>query len=622
MRRTSFGTRSRERLLEDLRALDLRRRGSTSPSDVDGDGDDQGRYRNDGDHVEHGHGRHATTLCRFSLMHGAETGLGEGGWRRLRASAAISAGVVAAIVLLVTVAFAVDAVTTRGEVRRNVSIAGRPAGGMDAREVTGLVREASSELARATVQVRTAGADVRIPVADLRVRVREEATAAAVLRTGRTGSSPGRVLRWAASFVRDDRAAVLVDLDASAAWDAVARHDGRWRPPEEPRIRGVPSGFDVVRGTNGSGIDPRHLLAELPAAVRDGPPLDVAVPRGPVPPRYPLRAAQRLVPRAEEIVRAGLRVRGGAAESPVADLSLRPWITSRPGPSGLELDVDAARVLADLSGFLASARQPPTETTFTVTDGRVEIVAGRNGAECCDVRAGEVVRSALLRSRRDSVEVPLRPVEPRLTAAGAERLAIREPVASFTTTFAAGQPRVRNIHRIADLVRGRVILPNEAFSINGFVGERTTDKGFVPAPVIEEGMFTEDVGGGISQFATTLFNAAFFAGLEFEEYQSHSIYISRYPYGREATLAFPKPDLRVKNSSPHGILIWPTYTPSSITVTLYSTKFVDVEQTAQARTPAGACTRVRTERTRRYLDGRTDIDAVFATYRPREGVNC
>ncbi len=194
---------------------------------------------------------------------------------------------------------------------------------------------------------------------------------------------------------------------------------------------------------------------------------------------------------------------------------------------------------------------------------------------------------------------------------------------TFTTSHKPNEPRVTNIHRIADLVRGRVIGPGQTFSVNNVVGRRTVDKGFVVDKVIEDGKFEEEVGGGISQFATTAFNAAFFAGLEFEEYQSHSIYITRYPYGREATLSYPRPDLKIRNPSPHGVLVWPTYTGTSITVTLYSTKWVEASQTGQATEPKPPCTRVRTQRTRRFLaDGATKVDHVVALYRPGEGVNC
>ncbi len=136
-------------------------------------------------------------------------------------------------------------------------------------------------------------------------------------------------------------------------------------------------------------------------------------------------------------------------------------------------------------------------------------------------------------------------------------------------------------------------------------------------------MFAESVGGGISQFATTLFNAAFFAGLDLKTYQAHTLYISRYPYGREATMGWPGPDLVLGNSSPYGMLIWPSYTGTAISVDLYSTKWVEATQSGQTKTPSGQCTKVKTDRTRRYLkDGHTVVDSVYANYRPKEGVNC
>jgi len=71
------------------------------------------------------------------------------------------------------------------------------------------------------------------------------------------------------------------------------------------------------------------------------------------------------------------------------------------------------------------------------------------------------------------------------------------------------------------------------------------------------------------------------------------------------------------------MLLWPTTTASSITVDIYSTKLVDVEQTGQwQRTVDVACTRVTTERTRTNIaDGTSVVDTVFAVYRP-EGIAC
>ena len=181
---------------------------------------------------------------------------------------------------------------------------------------------------------------------------------------------------------------------------------------------------------------------------------------------------------------------------------------------------------------------------------------------------------------------------------------------------------MQNIHRIADIVRGYVIQPGATFSVNDYVGPRTREKGFVDAPVIYEGEFRTDIGGGVSQFATTMFNAALFAGLEFGEYQSHSIRIDRYPVGHEATISYPNPDLEIVNDTPYGVLVWPTYTESSITVHLYSTRYAEVTLGDKSSSPQGNCTRITTPRTRTYPDGHVDEDSVFGVYRPGEGINC
>jgi vancomycin resistance protein YoaR len=109
-----------------------------------------------------------------------------------------------------------------------------------------------------------------------------------------------------------------------------------------------------------------------------------------------------------------------------------------------------------------------------------------------------------------------------------------------------------------------------------------------------------------------LFNAAFFAGLDIPAYKAHSKYISRYPFGREATLAYPSVDLKIRNNTPHGVVIWPTHTPTSITVDLWSTRYARGEQTAQNK--SSGCGSVATERTRTFLDGRVEKDTFRANY--------
>jgi vancomycin resistance protein YoaR len=140
-------------------------------------------------------------------------------------------------------------------------------------------------------------------------------------------------------------------------------------------------------------------------------------------------------------------------------------------------------------------------------------------------------------------------------------------VASFTTRYSCCQPRVTNILRAAQLLDGIVIPPFGRFSMNAALGKRTQARGFVPAPMISGGRFVDSVGGGISQVATTLFNAAFFAGLELITHTPHSFYISRYPMGREATISWGGPELIFRNDWPTPIQLRTFASSTAITIT-------------------------------------------------------
>lgn len=116
----------------------------------------------------------------------------------------------------------------------------------------------------------------------------------------------------------------------------------------------------------------------------------------------------------------------------------------------------------------------------------------------------------------------------------------------------------------------------EIFSYNKAVGERTEARGFVPGIMIDNGVLKKDLGGGVSQVATTTWNAAWFSGLELVQHKPHSFYISRYPAGRESTVAWPNVDVKFKNNSGHPIFVDTSFTNSSVTVSIYGTKFADV----------------------------------------------
>jgi vancomycin resistance protein YoaR len=219
----------------------------------------------------------------------------------------------------------------------------------------------------------------------------------------------------------------------------------------------------------------------------------------------------------------------------------------------------------------------PVDARFEVAGDAVRIIPSQDGFRFDgDKAADQLIAVAIVPEPREA-ELDGEVAAPALSTEDAEALGITERVSTFTTHFQAGQSRVRNIHRIADIVDGAMVRPGETFSLNEYVGPRTRERGFVEGGAIFEGEFVEEVGGGVSQFATTFFNAAYFGGYEFLTYKPHSYFISRYPAGREATISWPSVDLAIRNNSPHGILLKTAYSSTSITVSFYATKWVEVD---------------------------------------------
>lgn len=245
------------------------------------------------------------------------------------------------------------------------------------------------------------------------------------------------------------------------------------------------------------------------------------------------------------------------------------------GETTLQLDVLPGRLKKVAADAFEGLGQTATDATFELGSNGVRIVPGRPGI-AVDAKKLAARLIVIATSQDREAPVPVRRVAPEFSTADARDLKIEDQVSTFTTEHSCCEPRVENIHRIADLIDGTVVLPGDTFSLNGAVGERTTAKGFVGAPAIRDGEYVEEVGGGISQFATTLFNAIFFGGYDILEYKAHSYYISRYPMGREATISWPSPDLAFQNDSDSGIYIDTSYSDTSITVTFYGNKTGEV----------------------------------------------
>jgi vancomycin resistance protein YoaR len=260
-----------------------------------------------------------------------------------------------------------------------------------------------------------------------------------------------------------------------------------------------------------------------------------------------------------------------------------PAISLKPQDGALQPTLDATRLDALISAGIAEHADAPVDATVKLVGGKPRVIAARPGVSFDQQQVASTFLALVTRpegQRQEAVKATV--ANPKVSTAEAQSWKITQKVSSFTTYFPYAAYRNTNIGRAAQLVGGSILKPGDTFSLNGTVGERTRENGFTEGWTIQNGVFYSDLGGGVSQMATTTFNAMFFAGLQDVQHKPHSLYISRYPVGREATVAWPTVDLKFKNDTPYGVLIHTVFkraTPSSqgsVTVSMWSTKTYDI----------------------------------------------
>ncbi len=246
-----------------------------------------------------------------------------------------------------------------------------------------------------------------------------------------------------------------------------------------------------------------------------------------------------------------------------------------------QLDADKLRKVSDAAVSTVELKKPKNATVRLV-DGKPKVIAAVNGTTLSAANLAAAVEPVLTKTGKERTgDVELTGAKASFSTEDAAKLGITKVTGQFTTQFPYATYRNVNIGRAAELINNTVLKPGDTFSLNGIVGERTAKNGFVEGYIIQGGKFKKELGGGVSQSATTTYNAMFFAGLKDIQHQPHTLYIDRYPPGREATVAWPTLDLKFQNNTKYGVLVQAYVkkaTPSSkgsITVKMWSTKTYD-----------------------------------------------
>ena len=469
-----------------------------------------------------------------------------------------------------------------GEALPGTTVAGIDVGGLGPAGIERALADEGRSRSTGTIVLVAGDERVELERETLGVRVDLAETAERAVASGRDG-----VLDVLLAPLKDDERDVdlVVQVD-EAVLDERARALAA-QVAREPR----PGGF-AVRGTSvvtqlperGRRLDEQAARAALLDAARSGA-AQVRMPVEQIDPGVTAERAEQVAVAARRALEAPYRLSSADSTLSIEPAELAPLLSSRVIDGRLELDVDRAALRDLVASRAGGIDQRPRNAQFDVVgapplvDGKgslqwaprpaeVRVVPGSAGREV-DVDAATDRLLGLLAGEARTGELPLRATPPALTTEQADAAGVRDLIGTFTTHYAPGQPRAKNIRRIAEIVDGTYLPPGETFSLNRTAGRRTLARGFVEDAAIIDGRLEDVVGGGVSQFATTIFNAAFFAGLPIPQHQPHSFYISRYPAGRESTVNFGSIDVQFRNDTGKGIWIDTSTTGTSVTVALY-----------------------------------------------------
>lgn len=249
-----------------------------------------------------------------------------------------------------------------------------------------------------------------------------------------------------------------------------------------------------------------------------------------------------------------------------------------------EVRLDPETVADAVGELLPELGESPKPAKFEFKDGKPHIVPSVTGAGINPEELADVVAEAAVKTGEERhAKLELETTEPDFTTEDAKELGVKERVSSYSTPVPYDPQRTKNLVTGAKNLNGMLIKPGETFSLIEAFGPIDAAHGYVPSGVVVNGFESEAMGGGLSQVSTTMFNAAFEAGMEDITHTPHSRYFSRYPEGREATLYLPNLDMKWRNNTPYGVFIR-AWIDDEAHVELWSTKYWDTKITTGPRT--------------------------------------
>ncbi|MFI9008519.1 VanW family protein [Actinosynnema sp. NPDC053489] len=497
--------------------------------------------------------------------------------KRLRKGGLVAAAVLGVLVVL----YGLDLVLSGGNVPRGVTVAGVDVGGLSHPEAEQKLRDEIGPRLAAPVKARAGDVETAVDPKSAGLELDWEAT------LDRAGSQPlSPVTRVTSFFTSREVGFATRSDDAKLAAAVEGLRAETDHEPAEGTIRFEGATPVAVEPKQGQKLDLPGATDKLLADWAGGGTVELPVATTPV--KTTKEGVEKaLAEVAKPATAAPLIIKGEGKDATLTPEQLATVLVFEPADDGgLTAKVDNGKVVEHAGPQLKDTEKEGKDAQIVFEGGRPVVKESVDGLGVDWDKSLAPALDVLKRDNERVIKAEYKHTPAKVTTEQANKMGIKEVIGEFQTGgFVAASGT--NIRVVAEKVNGAIVKPGETFSLNGYTGPRGTAQGYVEAGIIENGVPGKAVGGGISQFATTLYNAAYHAGMKDAGHKEHSYWISRYPKGREATVFMDSAgnsliDIKFTNPDETGVAIQTIWTPSTIKIVLWGTKNYDVTGSTSA----------------------------------------
>ncbi|HWD04615.1 MAG TPA: VanW family protein [Amycolatopsis sp.] len=495
---------------------------------------------------------------------------------KLRTGIARTFMIVGCALGLFVLLYAIDLVTSAGDVPRGVLVAGIDVGGLTHADAEAKLRTELQPRLTRPVPVHAGDVTATLVPADSGLGLDWPATLA------QAGHQPLSPITRILSFFTTREVGVVTRTDHEQVEQAV-----RGLAATELNHPLVEGSIGFRPAANGSvtpyPIEPRQSqeLTDVPAAVQNvvddwlsqrGVTLRMAV----TPPKATSAGVHALL---DEVVTpavaAPVTLHGHGKDATLTPAAIAAAFQFAPGQGGMvELRIDQSKLQKAVQGDLASTETDGKNAEIVFSSGAPVVQPSEDARKINWATTFKPLTAVLAKPAGRDLTVAYDAAKPSLSTDDANALGIKELIGESTTNGLTG-PAVTNVKALAAAVTGAIVKPGETFSLSS-----RTPSGYVSAPANEDGTGPSVLGGGISQLASTLYNAAYAAGLGDGGHVAHDHYLNRYPAGRDAEALDGNGnpvDLKITDTDDTGFAIQASMSGDSVTVQIWGTKHYRVD---------------------------------------------